>query len=196
MDKDRLINLLPEEYLPEPEFKAFPIFAAILIILTVVFVGYRYMTDDAWVRGLKADRDQLTQTNTQKIEEAKQFTDVQANSRFIASYVAIIPDMVLQAPDYWEIYNEIERLLPEDTWVRALTFRGGSRSAWPDIVLDCVSRGYSYNAPLVTYDRVKGTPENPTRFENIRMNGYQRTMVSGSPGVVFQVQMGVRYPTE
>lgn len=196
MDRDRLINLLPEEYLPEPEFKAFPVFAAALIILTLVFIWLRFQKDDAYVRALKAETDALVALNKQKIDQAEEFTQVQANARYIASYLAVIPNMVLEAPDYWQIYNEIERLLPEDTWVRAITFRGGGGGKWPDVVLDCVSLGYSYNGPLLAYDRFKGTAENPTRFYNIRMGGYQRIMLAGSPGVSFQIQMGVRYPIE
>lgn len=195
MDKDRLINLLPEEYLPEPEFKAFPFFAAGAIILTLLSVFLTYQKDDGNARALTAQRDGLIKSNADKVVEANQFTDIQANSRFIASYLAVIPNMVLQAPDYWEIYNMIEELLPEDTWVRTVTFRNRAM-AWPDLVLDCVSRGYSYNGPLVTYDRFKGTDENPTRFANIRMGGYQRAVVDGSPGVSFQIQMQIRYPSE
>jgi hypothetical protein len=195
LDKDRLINLLPEEYLPEPEFKAFPFFAAGAIILTVLFIFLAYQKDSNYVNELMTTRDSLTQSNQGKVVDANQFTDIQANARFIASYLAVIPNMVLQAPDYWEIYNTIEELLPEDTWVRSITFRSRPKT-WPDLILDCVSRGYSYNGPLVTYDRFKGTSDNPTRFANIRMGGYQRAMVDGSPGVSFQIQMEIRYPTE
>lgn len=194
MDKDRLINLIPEEYLPEPEFKAFPIFAAVLIIATLLLVWVNYQRDDAYVLKLKNQRDALVALNDKKVEEAKEFTLVQANARFLASYIAIIPDMVLAAPDYWEIYNEIERLLPEDTWVKSIVFKRG-RGKWPDIVIECMSRGYSYSGPLLTYDRFKGTPEKPTRFTNIKMGGYQRKMIEGGPGVAFQISMGVRYPS-
>lgn len=195
MDKDRLINLLPEEYLPEPEFKAFPVFAAGLVILTLVLIGLQYRTDNANVRNLKSNLAKLTADNEKRVEQVKEFTEVQANSRFIASYVAVIPKMVLQAPDYWEIYNEIERLLPEDTYVKSVVFRGGGKK-WPEVALDCVSRGYSYNGPLLTFDQMKGKPDKPTRFDNIRMGGYKRIMIGGSPGVSFQILMGVLYPTE
>jgi hypothetical protein len=195
LDKDRLINLLPEEYLPEPEFKAFPIFAAGLVIITLLLIFIQYKTDDATARGLNDKVKALTTDNAARVERVKEFTEVQANARFISSYVAVIPNMVLQAPDYWEIYNEIERLLPEDTWVKGITFRGGGKN-WPEIALDCVSRGYSYNGPLLTYDQMKGSPESPTRFNNIRMAGYRRIMLAGSPGVTFQILMGIQYPTE
>jgi len=195
LDKDRLINLLPEEYLPEPEFKAFPIFAAGLVIITLLLIFVQYKTDDSTARGLNKQVADLTKANATRVDRVKEFTEAQANARFISSYVAVIPNMVLQAPDYWEIYNQIEKLLPEDTWVSAITFRGGGK-AWPEIALDCISRGYSYNGPLLTYDQMKGTADHPTRFDNIRMAGYKRIMLGGSPGVSFQILMGVQYPTE
>jgi hypothetical protein len=195
LDRDRLINLLPEEYLPEPEFKAFPVFAAGLIILTLLFVWINLQKDQTLMAGLQKQRDDLAAENVRKVDEAKEFTDIAANARFIASYIAVIPEMVLQAPDYWEIYNEVERLLPEDTWLTSLTFRNRP-NGWPDVIVNCVSRGYGYSGPLNTYDKIKGTPEDMTRFENIKMGGYQRINLGGAPGVGFTIQMSVRYPLE
>lgn len=196
MDKDRLINLLPEEYLPEPEFKAFPIFAAVLIILTVLLIWFRFQTDNQTLRRLKQNLEAATAANEKKIEQVQEFVDVQANSRFIASYVAVVPNLVLQAPDYWEIYNEVEELLPEDTWVKSISFKGGSGKKWPALVLDCLSRGYSYNGPLNTFDRLKGTSEDVTRFRNIQMKGYRREMFAGGPAVAYIIQMEVKYPID
>jgi hypothetical protein len=195
LDKDRLINLLPAEYLPEPEFKAFPIFAAALIILTILFVWLSYQRDDRELRQLRAGNRALQTANAQKLVEAQEFIDVQANARFITSYLAIVPSMIVEAPDYWEIYNEIERLLPEDTWVTSVTFRPGRR-AWPDVVVGFLSKGYGFYGPLATYDSFKGTAEKPTRFRNIRMAGYSRTYVGGAPATVYQIQMQVRFPQE
>jgi len=195
LDKDRLINLLPAEYLPEPEFKAFPIFAAALIILTILFVWLSWQRDDKMVKDLRSRNGALQTENAQRLVEAQEFIDVQANARFITSYLVIVPSMIVEAPDYWEIYNEIERLLPDDTWVTSVTFRPG-RKAWPDVVVGFLSRGYGFYGPLATYDSFKGTPEKPTRFKNIRMAGYSRTFVGGSPATVYQIQMQVRYPQE
>ena len=191
MDNDRLINLLPEEYRPEPEFKAFPIFAAALIIGTILLVFLQYQADNRAVLSLKSRLTQLQAENEQRLKEVDEFIQVQKNARFISSYVAVIPKMVLQAPDYWEIYNEIERLLPEDTWVRSIVFKKG-RGPWPDIFMDCYSKGYSSSGPLLTYDRFRGTPDNPTRFRNVRMGGYQRVNLEGTPGWNFQIQMEIK----
>lgn len=195
MDNDRLINLLPEEYLPEPEFKAFPIFAAALIIATLLFIWLRYQADVGRVQNLKSQLASERQANEARLVQVQEFIEVQANARFIRSYAAVIPRMVLQAPDYWEIYNEIERLLPEEVWVQAITFRKG-RGKWPDVVLDCLSRGYSFNGPLLAYDRLKGSEENPTRFRNLRMAGYRRVSAAGGPAAAFTVHMEVRYPID
>lgn len=195
MDKDRLINLLPEEYLPEPEFKAFPIFAAVLIILTVLFLYLSFTREDRMVKNLRNEVQQLTAQNEAAIAEVDEFLEVQANARFLRSYLRVIPTVVLQSPDYWAIYNEIEELLPEDTWVTSVDFRGG-RGRWPDIVVSFLSRGYGFYGPLATYDAMKGTPENPTRFRNLRMGGYQRTMVGGAPAAEFQIHMEVKLPRE
>jgi len=192
--RDRLVNLLPEEYLPEPEFKAFPIFAAVLIILTLLFVYMQYQGDSKRARDIRIRANQLTDENTRRMEEVQDFIEIQATARFIRSYIAVIPNMVLQAPDYWEIYNEVERFLPEDTWLQSLTFRPVGRG-WPDVQINCLSRGYSFNGPLLTYDTLKGTSENPTRFRNLRMNGYRRIMVAGTPAASFTIRMGVRYPS-
>jgi len=196
LDSDRLINLLPEEYLPEPEFKAFPLFAAALIILTLLFIWVRYQADDRMVRDLKAEVDRLTQANEVNLVAAEEFLEVQANARFLRSYIAVIPNMVLQAPDYWEIYNEIEELLPEDTWVTSVTFRPGGGGRWPDLVISFLSRGYGFYGPLATYDAFKGTPEHPTRFRNLRMTGYTRAMVGGAHAATYQISMEIRLPQE
>jgi len=195
LDRDRLINLLPEEYLPEPEFKAFPIFAAVLLILTVLFLYLSFQRDDRVVKELRAQVDSLATQNQASIAEVDEFLEIQANARFLSSYLAVIPNMVLQSPDYWAIYNEIEELLPEETWVTSVNFRRG-RGKWPDVVVSFLSRGYGFYGPLATYDAMKGTPESPTRFRNLRMGGYQRTMVGGTPAAQFQIHMEVALPRE
>lgn len=193
MNKDRLINLLPDEYLPEPEFKAFPIFAAALIILTILFVYMSYQRDLKNVTNAEANKKQAETRVGQKALEAMPFLEIQRNARFIGSYFGVIPNMVLQAPDYWEIYNEIERLLPERTWVQSLSFRGGTR-VWPNVSINFLSKGYSFEGPLTTYDKFMGTPDEPTRFRGLQMNGYQRIMLGPDPGASFTLVMRVAYP--
>jgi hypothetical protein len=193
--RDRLINLLPEEYLPEPEFKAFPIFAAVLVILTILYIYFQYKNDDRLVRQAREELAQVTARVEEQKVEALDFMSVQANARFIRSYLAIIPRVVMEAPDYWEIYNDIERNLPEDTWVTSVAFRGG-RGPFPGLTVNFLSRGYSFNGPLLTYDSLKGSREHPTRFKNLRMGGYQRTMLGGIPAAQFTIIMDVRLPNE
>ncbi len=180
--------------MPEPEFKAFPVFAAALLIATLLFVWLQFQAETRQAKDLKDELEAKTAANHERMEQVEEFIEVQANARFIRSYIAVIPRMVLQAPDYWEIYNEIERLLPEDTWLVNLTFRRSRGSKWPDVVVDCLSRGYGFNGPLRTYDRLKGSPEEPTRFRNIRMAGYQRINVGGSPAASFQIHVEVKFP--
>jgi len=194
LDKDRLVNLLPEEYLPEPEFKAFPIFAAVLIILTVLSVYFEYDRDNRRVVNLKKDVTQIEAQNQEYILEAEEFIDAQANARFIRSYLGVIPKLVLQAPDYWEIYNEIEKNLPEDTWVNTIRFRPGVKPGWPDLTVNFYSRGYGFNSPLQTYDGLMDTPAHPTRFRGLQMEGYRRVNVGGGPAAAFEIKMEVKYP--
>ena len=163
MDKDRLINLLPEEYLPEPEFKGFAIFAAVLIILTLLGVFMQFQRDSRNLRQLKMTHAQLEQDIQDRMVGVADFQEIQANARFIRSYLAVIPQMVLQSPDYWELYNEIERLLPEDTWITRLSWRPGPKK-WHDITIECLSKGYSFSGPLNTFDAV----EESARFANVR----------------------------
>ncbi len=196
MDKDRLINLLPEEFLPEPEFKAFPIFAAVLIIATVLFIWFQIQADDRTVKNIKRQAETIGERNKQHQVEAEEFLKIQANARFIRSYLAVIPRIVLQAPDYWAIYNEIENDLPEDTWVQSVSFRGGKPTKWPEVTVSFLSRGYGFNGPLVTYDSLKGTAEHPTRFKNLRMGGYRRTLAAGAPAATFEIKMEVKFPQE
>ena len=195
MDKDRLINLLPEEYLPEPDFKAFPIFATALIILTVLLIWFQFGTDQRVVRRIKRATQNLSDSNQSHIIDADAFLRVQANARFIRSYMAVVPNIVLQAPDYWGIYNELEELLPEDTWIAGISFRS-KPNQWPDLSVNYLSRGYSFRGPLATYDKLLGTPETPTRLKNLRMGGYRRTSIGGAPAATFQINMEVLMPQE
>lgn len=193
MNNDRLINLLPEEYLPEPEFKAFPIFAAVLIILSLLWVYMAYQKDVNKLAALDAQLAQIKSVIAQQQPRAIQFKKLQANARFVSSYMAVVPTMVLQAPDYWEIYNAIEEILPEDTWVQSVRFvNSGGRM--PDLVLNCVSRGTGFTGPLDTVDAFVGTEEEPTRFRKIYIGGYQRADVGGGPGVQFVLRMKVNFP--
>lgn len=194
MDKDRLINLLPEEYLPEPEFKAFPIFAAALIILTILFVYVSYQKDQLMIQKVNSDYNTIEQRITGKFGKALPFVDIQANARFISSYFFIIPNMVLRSPDYWEIYNEIERLLPENTWVQGLVFRGGVRG-FPSLHINFLSKGRSFEGPLATYDAFLGKPGEFNRFRGLQMGGYQRTRVAGGAGSSFMIRMQTNMPT-
>jgi len=194
LDNDRLINLLPAEYLPEPEFKAFPIFAAILIILTLAYIYFDFDRDVRKFKRLKQNVVDIDKINGDYIVEAQEFIDVQANARFIRSYIGVIPTMVLQAPDYWEIYNEIERNLPDDTWVNTLRFRPGAKRGWPALTVSFFSRGYAFAGPLQTYDSLTDTPEHPTRFTNLKMNGYRRMNVGGGPAAAFEISMEIGYP--
>lgn len=193
--RDRLINLLPEEYLPEPEFKAFPFFATALLLLTVLFIWFQFQADLKAVNQVKQQLNDIRVENENYMEDVQEFVDIQANARFIRSYLAIIPRVVLEAPDYWEIYNEIETQLPENTWVTGIAFRPG-RGAFPRLVINFLSRGYSFAGPLATYDNFKGTNENPTRFKALRMGGYTRTFIQGIPAATFQIQMEVRLPND
>ena len=194
MNKDKLINLLPEEYLPEPEFKAFPIFAAVLIILTILFVYMSYQKDKMMVSRAEAEYKQIEARVMSKLGEGVPFVEIQRNARFISSYFGVIPNMVLQAPDYWEIYNEVERLLPERTWVQGLVFRGGVVGS-PNVSINFLSKGYSFEGPLTTYDNFAGKPGERTRFLAIQMNGYQRIMLGPEPGSSFTLAMRADYPT-
>lgn len=194
MDNDRLINLLPEEYLPEPEFKAFPIFASALIILAILFVYMSYQKDALEVRNAQADYTVIEQRVTGKLDQVVPYIDIQANARFISSYFGIIPSMVLRSPDYWEIYSEVERLLPENTWVQSLVFRGGARGM-PSLNINFLSKGRSFEGPLATYDAFLGKPgEPPTRFRGLQMGGYQRTRFAGGAGASFMIRMQTNMP--
>lgn len=188
MDKDRLINLLPEEYLPEPEFKGFAIFAAVLVIVTLLGIFMQYQRDDGKLKGFQAEHAQLVQEKMDRMEGVAEFQEIQANARFIRSYLAVIPQMVLQAPDYWELYSEIERLLPEDTWITRLAWHPG-RKKWHDITIECLSKGYSFSGPLNTYDAMEGS----TRFENVRMASYQLTSIGGNPAASYTIHMEVKF---
>ncbi|MCX6646494.1 MAG: hypothetical protein NTY09_09075 [bacterium] len=194
MDKDKLINLLPEEYLPEPEFKIFPIFAAVLIILTILFVYMSYQRDQRMVTKAERDYKEIEARVGQKLTDAMPFLEIQRNARFISSYFGVIPNMVLQAPDYWEIYNELERLLPERTWIANMAFRAGAIT-WPNLTINFLSKGYSFEGPLTTYDNFLGKPDVPTRFRGLQMDGYQRVNVGPDPGSSFTLLMRVAFPT-
>jgi hypothetical protein len=72
-------------------------------------------------------------------------------------------------------------------------FRGGGR-IWPNIVINFLSKGYSFDGPLATYDAFMGKPEEPTRFIGLQMNEYHRIMLGPEPGSTFAIAMRVTYP--
>lgn len=188
--RDLLLNLLPREYLPEPEFKLFPVVAIIAILL---LCGWLYTKWDADRELLAQEIDaekKVAQDNNAKIVQVIPVPVIQANSRYILSYLYLLPGLIDLGPDWLNIYNELENNMPAGLWVDRMAFVGGNdKGVWPGIKITGIS-----SAPNAVEKVLNLTEdlEESSQFIGVTLRGWQWVdLPEGGFGVTFQMDMGI-----
>jgi len=190
--RDILLNLLPREYLPEPEFKAFPIVAVILVGLLGFMLYTRWAQDNKALADEIALNDKTTADNNVKIAKVIPVPVIQANSRYILSYLYILPGLIDLGPDWLNIYIELENNLSVGLWIENMAFSGGNdQGVWPGIKITGIS-----SAPQAVEKvlNLSEDLENSDQFINVNLRGWQWTnLPDGGAGVIFNMDMGIEH---
>jgi hypothetical protein len=184
MNDDYLINLLPSEYLPKPEFKGFPVFFIILIAAVALYCFQDYTRlqrkFEDW-QGQKQTLDALIQKNN---KDAVSSLDVQARSRMLYAYGISVWSWLHQNPPWINVYNEIEESIPEGMWIQSLKLVGGSEKKWPSISMVGMVAG---NEPETVLDFYSKMLEPNSKFEKVKISGYTFIKVKGKDAITFNM---------
>ena len=188
--RDLFINLLPREYLPEPEFKLFFVIAIILIGGLGYYLFVQWQDMDAEYQAKVKENEEILVANNANIAKIIPVPVIQANSRNILSYLAILPGIIDLGPDWLNIYIELENEIPSGVWVESMSFVGGNdRGIWPGIII----RGVSTEPQAV--EKVLNLAddlENSNQFIGLTLRGWQWVnLPEGYRGVSFQMDMGI-----
>jgi hypothetical protein len=189
MSDDYLINLLPSEYQPKPEFKGFPFFVLVLVILTVAFVYFDWRREN---RMLKVEKRKLTKV-TQEVSDARplamQALHVQARSRMLFSYGVTVWSMIHQNPPWVDVYNEIEESLPEGMWIDTLQMVGGGERKWPSYSMTGMVGGKETETVIKFYEHMLA-PE--SKFEKVSISGYQFAKLKDREVTTFNLKFALK----
>jgi hypothetical protein len=188
--RDLFINLLPREYLPEPEFKAFWIIAIVLVGLLGWYLYQDYDAIAKELAGLEADKVALDKSNQQTIPQIVPVPVIQASSRYILSYLYTLPGIMELGPDWLNIYLELENNVPTGLWVESMRFVGGNDSGvWPGISIKGISTApQAVDKVLDLAEKLEKSPQ----FIGVTLRGWQWVdLPEGNFGVSFQVDMGI-----
>jgi len=188
--RDILLNLLPREYLPEPEFKPFWIVAALFLIALFALLYIRWDQDNKALASEIALSKEIAADNEVKIGQVRYVPIIQANSRYILSYLYILPGLINLGPDWLNVYLELENNLPPGLWIEAMTFAGGNdKGVWPGIKLTGVSGAPQAVEKVLNFAE---SLENSRQFVNVNLRGWQWVnLPDGAVGVTFAVDMGI-----
>ena len=189
MNDDYLINLLPSEYLPKPEFKGFPLFVIAVLVLVGVFV----FLDNTRITGrintleeLKINQTALVSRRTPLALEA---LDVQARSRVLFSYGVSIWVMLHQTPPWIDVYNEIEESIPKGMWIESLTLVGGGEKKWPSFTMVGIVAG---NRPETVLDFYALMLDPDSKFEKVKISGYTFIKHDRRDAVMFNMRFSIK----
>jgi hypothetical protein len=189
--RDLFINLLPREYLPEPEFKALPIVAIVFIAVLVGWLYLQYKDLDDELKAKTAENSQIVAKNDANIPLIVPVPVIQANARFILQYLFTLPGVIELGPDWLNIYIELENVMPAGLWLDGMSFVGGNdRGVWPGIIM----RGTSA-APDAVQKVLNFAEElqNSDQFVGVTLRGWQWIdLPQGNAGVAFNMDMGIR----
>ncbi len=188
--RDLLLNLLPREYLPEPQFKWFPFLAGILILALCAFLYVSYNTDKTRLSQIRDAEKAQAQQNKEKMVQVVPVPIIQANSRYILSYLYMLPGLINLGPDWLNIYNELEVNMPPGLWIDRMAFVGGNdRGVWPGIKITGISSTpQAVEKVLELIDDLEASDQ----FVNVTLRGWQWVdLPEGGSGVTFQMDMGI-----
>ena len=188
--RDLYLNLLPREYLPEPEFKLFPIVAIILIGVLGFWLYTMWNTDKQELDAVKARNQQEAKKNRENIAKVIAVPVIQANSRYILSYIRLLPGLIDLGPDWLNVYIEMENNLPVGLWFDRMSFVGGSeKGIWPGIKISGVSSSPQAVEKVLN---LAEDLEESNQFITVNLRGWQWIdLPEGGSGVAFQMDMGI-----
>lgn len=188
--RDLFINLLPREYLPEPEFKLFFVVAIILIGGLGYYLFTEWQGIDADYQAKVAENEKILASNDVNIGRIIPVPVIQANSRYILSYLKELPGIIELGPDWLNVYIELENEIPGGVWIESMSFVGGNdQGIWPGIII----RGVSTEPMAV--EKVLNLAEdleNSKQFIGLTLRGWEWVnLPEGNRGVSFQMDMGI-----
>jgi hypothetical protein len=188
--RDRLLNLLPREYLPEPEFKLFPVLAIILIAVLGFYMYRTWTGDQAVLAQIQADEKQFAQQNKDNMIKVIPVPIIQANSRYILSYLYMLPGLINLGPDWLNIYKELEANMPPGLWIDRMAFVGGNdKGVWPGIKITGISS--TPQAVEKVLDLVEDL-EDSNQFIGVTLRNWAwMDLPEGGSGVTFLMDMGI-----
>lgn len=188
--RDLYINLLPREYLPEPEFKFFWFVA----IFFIGVLGYYLFTQWTDLNTVLADKEtlnaEIVKKNDAHIREIYPVPVIQANSRMILSYLYNLPGIIELGPDWLNVYIELENQIPAGMWVERMSFVGGNdQGIWPGIVIVGVSTAPQAIEKVLDFGQ---DLENSKQFTGTTLRYWKWIdLPEGNKGVTFQIDMGI-----
>lgn len=188
MNDDYLINLLPSEYLPKPEFKGFPLFILFLLVIVGVFIYADYTRITNKLNYLESEKKTQATLIKNRTPDAMKSLGLQARSRILFSYGISIWAVMHQNPPWVDVYNEIEVMIPEGMWIESLKLTGGGESKWPSFTLVGLVAGPQPDIVLSFYEKMLD-PE--SKFEKVKISGYTFTRFNGKDAVTFNMRFSL-----
>jgi hypothetical protein len=188
--RDIYINLLPREYLPEPEFKLFWVIAIVFIAVLGWYLYMQWTDLDEQLKDKEAENAEIVKGNDEKIPQIVPVPVIQANSRLILSYLYNLPGIIELGPDWLNVYIELENQIPSGMWVERMSFVGGNeRGIWPGISIVCVSTAPQAIEKVLDFGQ---DLENSNQFIGTTLRYWQWIdLPEGHRGVTFQIDMGI-----
>jgi hypothetical protein len=184
------INLLPREYLPEPEFKLFWVFAIVLVGVLGWLLYRDYSVLAADLASKQAQNAELIKKNNENIPQVVPVPVIQANSRYILSYLYTLPGLIKLGPDWLNVYLEVENVIPTGLWIDSMNFVGGNdKGAWPGISITGIStEPQAVDKVLNFAEALEKSPQ----FIGVTLRGWQWVdLPDNNSGVTFQLGMGI-----
>ena len=192
--RDLYLNLLPREYLPEPQFKAFPFIAVIALVLLGLLLFRTWDARNNELKNIQAESLKLGKTNNEMIPRVIKVPVLQANARYILSYLYILPGLIDLGPDWLNIYLELDNtdVLPLGCWVQRMSFVGGNeRGVWPGIRITGISTTPGAVEKVLNFAEAL---EKSDQFVGVNLKGWQWTdLPGGATGVVFNIDSGIEH---
>ncbi len=189
MNDDYLINLLPSEYLPKPEFKGFLIFLFAVLAIVALFIVWDYTRVTNRVEILEGSRDIKDALVKKRTPLAMEALDVQARSRVLVSYGASIWAMMHQIPPWIEVYNEIEESIPKGMWIESLILVGGGEKKWPSFTMVGLVAG---NQPNTVMDFYELMLDPDCKFDKVKISGYTFIKYDDQDAVQFNMKFSIK----
>jgi hypothetical protein len=188
--RDLYINLLPREYLPEPEFKLFWVFAILLVGALGYYLFTQYTDLNDTLNDREAANETLKKENDDKIRNIVPVPVIQASSRLILSYLYSLPGIIELGPDWLNVYVQLENEIPPGMWVERMSFVGGNdQGVWPGITIVGFSTGQQAVEKVLDFAQ---DLEKSDQFIGATLRYWKWVdLPEGNRGVTFQIDMGI-----